>query len=327
MSAPRKRFFPEQVFKDTLGVFVAFVALFVTALVAHVPLERLADPTDTAYIPRPEWYFLFLFQMLKFFKGPLEIFGSTVLPGLAVLVLFVVPFLDRGPMVRLAKRTFAFLFVALGALAWAGLTAAAVVTTPPQTESADVSDSGQIAAWQQLSPPVLAGLGYFRQQKCRSCHPGEGKKGNGPDLTRVSAAHRDKEWQIAHFKDVAAKIPGGASPPTQLSTAQLNDLTQFVLKITGDDEADFNAAPQPVVEGAMLYEAQHCGACHMVNEVGMKVGPPLNGVSEHRDRAWLEEHFRDPKKMSPGSIMPAYKFNAQDMDHMIRFLQALPPAT
>ena len=97
------------------------------AIVAKVPLERLADPTDTAYIPRPEWYFLFLFQMLKFFKGPMEIVGSMVLPGVAVLTLLLVPFIDRGPMIRLGKRTFAITFALLAAIAWTGLTTAAVM--------------------------------------------------------------------------------------------------------------------------------------------------------------------------------------------------------
>ncbi len=133
-TAPRRKFFPEQVFKDTVGVAIAFIILFTMAVVADVPLGRLADPTDTAYIPRPEWYFLFLFQTLKFFKGPLEVVGAVVLPGVAVLALLLVPFIDRGPMVRLGKRTFAFTFALLGILAWTGLTTAAVLTTPPNPE-------------------------------------------------------------------------------------------------------------------------------------------------------------------------------------------------
>src|SRR6202050_1150153 len=72
----QKIFYPEQVFKDTVAVFIAFCILFTLAIAAKVPLERLADPTDTSYIPRPEWYFLFLFQMLKVFEGPLEVLGT-----------------------------------------------------------------------------------------------------------------------------------------------------------------------------------------------------------------------------------------------------------
>ncbi len=62
---PKKMFFPMQVFKDTVAIFIAFAILFAMAVAVHVPLEQMADPTDTSYIPRPEWYFLFLFQMLK----------------------------------------------------------------------------------------------------------------------------------------------------------------------------------------------------------------------------------------------------------------------
>src|SRR5580698_5720137 len=84
-SRPTKSFFPEQVFKDTVAVFVALTILFVMAIAVRVPLERIADPTDTGYIPRPEWYFLFLFQLLTAFKGPLEVIGTVVLPTLAIL--------------------------------------------------------------------------------------------------------------------------------------------------------------------------------------------------------------------------------------------------
>src|SRR6202158_286261 len=186
---PRKRFFPEQVLKDTVGVFCGFIILFVLALVAKVPLEKLADPTDTAYIPRPEWYFLFLFQTLKFFQGPLEVVGAVVLPGIAVLTLFLVPFIDRGPMIRVGKRTFAFTFALLGILAWTGHTTAAVLPTPPNPEdneaAATTEGTGGVQAWQKLTPAELEGLGHFRKQNCVACHPGGGKKGIGPDLTQM----------------------------------------------------------------------------------------------------------------------------------------------
>src|SRR3984957_7840720 len=140
-TAPKRKFFPEQVFKDTVGIALAFIVLFIMAIVAKVPLERLADPTDTAYIPRPEWYFLFLFQFLKLFKCSLETFVSVVMPGLAVLTLLLVPFIDRGPMIRLGKRTFAISLVVLAAIAGPGLTTAAVVTTPKNQESADDTET------------------------------------------------------------------------------------------------------------------------------------------------------------------------------------------
>src|SRR5215469_5702709 len=123
---PKKSFYPEQVFKDTVAVFIAFAILFTMAIAVRVPLERLADPTDTSYIPRPEWYFLFLFQMLQVFEGPLEVVGTVILPTLAILALIATPFIDRGKVIRVTKRVTAFGIVALAGLGWAGLTAGAV---------------------------------------------------------------------------------------------------------------------------------------------------------------------------------------------------------
>jgi ubiquinol-cytochrome c reductase cytochrome b subunit len=62
----------------------------------------------------------------------------------------------------------------------------------------------------------------------------------------------------------------------------------------------------------------------MVNGVGMKVGPPLNGVSKRRTRDWVKRHFADPQKLSPGSIMPPYKLSPKDLDNLTSYLMALP---
>src|SRR5580658_6731976 len=113
---PMKKFYPEQVFKDTVATFLWFAVLVAMAVAVKVPLGRTADPTDISFIPRPEWYFLFLFQMLKVFEGPLEIVGSLVIPTLAILGLFLVPFIDRGKLVRIRQRTGAIALVALAAI-------------------------------------------------------------------------------------------------------------------------------------------------------------------------------------------------------------------
>ena len=326
-TAPRRKFYPEQVFKDTVGVTFAFLILFVLAVVAGVPLGRLADPTDTNFIPRPEWYFLFLFQTLKFFKGPMEAIGSVVLPGAAVLTLFLIPFIDRGPVVRLGKRTFAIMFAALAAIAWTGLTTAAILTTPPNNEAEEVAPGPEEQqAWQKLSPEELTGLASFRKENCKACHPGPGQRGIGPDLTQMIPAHRNAAWMIPHFKNPAQVVPGSAMPPVRLDDASLNALSAFVLKLTPQNYQPLLATPDFAVQGAMVYEKSHCDACHQINGVGTKLAPPLDGVGQHRDRAWLERHFRDPKSTSPGTIMPPFSFNPQDMDAICKYLLALPKA-
>jgi mono/diheme cytochrome c family protein len=315
------------------------------AVVAKVPLERLADPTDTAYIPRPEWYFLFLFQTLKFFEGPMETFVSVVLPGLAVLTLFLVPFIDRGPMIRLGKRTFAISFVVLAAIAWTGLTTAAVVTTPKNQESADTTETPAtetpeatanpqspipgasapaLAAWQRLIPEELAGLGIFKKQGCLGCHPGVGRKGIGPDLTRIPAGQRNVAWLVPHFKNPSQIVPGSVMPPVDLPNADLNALALFVLTLTPRNEQALEAAPDFVTQGAMVYQMNHCNACHQINKVGSKLAPALDGVGLRHDRAWLEKHFADPASVTKGTIMPAYKFAPQDLDAICKYLLQLP---
>ena len=337
-TAPKRKFFPEQVFKDTVGVAIAFIILFTMAVVAKVPLERLADPTDTAYIPRPEWYFLFLFQLLKFFKGPLEVFGSVVLPGIAVLTLFLVPFIDRGPMLRLGKRTFAIAVVVLSAIAWTGLTTAAVVTTPKNQESADdtatpatetpeatpAAGAAQLAVWQKLTPEELVGLSYFKSEGCTGCHMGPGEKGIGPDLTKMPKEHRTVAWMVPHFKNPSRVVPGSAMPPINLPAADLNDLSLFVLTLTSQNEAMLLDTPAFVTQGAVVYQMNHCDSCHQINGVGATLGPALDGVGQRHDRAWLEKHFADPAGVTQGSIMPSYKFMPMDLDAICKYLLQLP---
>ncbi|HTB20518.1 MAG TPA: cytochrome b N-terminal domain-containing protein [Bryobacteraceae bacterium] len=337
-TAPKRKFFPEQVFKDTVGIALAFIVLFAMAVIAKVPLERLADPTDTAYIPRPEWYFLFLFQFLKFFKGSLEVVGSVVMPGVAVLTLFLIPFIDRGPMIRLGKRTFAITFVLLAAIAWTGLTTAAVVTTPKNQESAEdtsqpdadaavnapASTAPALAAWQKLNPEELTGLGIFKKQGCMGCHPGAGQKGIGPDLTKIPAGQRNVAWLVPHFKNPSQIVPGSAMPPVDLSGPDLNALALFVLKLTPQNEQALQAAPDFATRGAAVYQMNHCNACHQINGVGSTLGPALDGVGLRHDRAWLEKHFADPPSVSKDSIMPAYKFMPMDMDAICKYLLQLP---
>src|ERR1041385_4231784 len=161
---PKKKFYPQQVFKDTVAIFIAFAVLFLLAIAVRVPLEQLADPTDTSYIPRPEWYFLFLFEMLKLFSGPLEVVGSVVLPGVAVLALILVPFLDRTAMVKVTRRTVAIAVVLLAAIGWSGLTAAAVMSTPKEKSVLEIDYSAP-TDWLQLSPPETGGIGPHHLDK------------------------------------------------------------------------------------------------------------------------------------------------------------------
>jgi mono/diheme cytochrome c family protein len=125
---------------------------------------------------------------------------------------------------------------------------------------------------------------------------------------------------IQHFKRPSVMRPGSAMPPIQLADSQLNSLAAFLLKLNEKNAAAIEDAPDFAAKGALVYQANHCGACHQVNGVGMKIGPPLNGLSKRRARSWVEQHFVSPQELSPGSIMPPYKLSAKDMDNLVTYL-------
>jgi quinol-cytochrome oxidoreductase complex cytochrome b subunit/cbb3-type cytochrome oxidase cytochrome c subunit len=315
-TAPRVKFYPRQVFKDTIATFVWFAVLVTMAVIVKVPLGRVADPTDISFIPRPEWYFLFLFQMLKFFEGPLEIVGSLVLPTLAILALFLVPFIDRAKMVRIRQRVGAIALVLIGAIGWGGLTLRAVATTPPSTESADAG-LAEVESWREIPADQLAAIGYFRKADCGSCHV-LGKSATGPDLA-VAPSQKPADWLSQHLKQPAPNVPA-----TQLTGLQVKSLTSFVTKRDEKGVDAWSGAPQQAVEGAMVYAANQCGMCHELNGAGGKNGPPLNGISARRAREWVERHFGAPEELSPGSTMPPYKFNSRDLDRITSYVLAIP---
>jgi len=128
---------------------------------------------------------------------------------------------------------------------------------------------------------------------------------------------------IQHFKRPSAMRPGSSMPPIQLSDSQLNALAAFLLKLNARNASALSNAPDFAVEGARIYQANRCGGCHLVNGVGMKVGPPLNGLSKRQNRTWVEEHFVDPQKLSPGSMMPAYKLPKKDLESLTSYLFTL----
>lgn len=130
------RFFPDVLFKDAVVSLLVFVILIALAYFVGAPLEARANPSDTAYTPRPEWYFMFLFQLLKYFPGQLEVIGVVVLPTLVIVLLFLLPFLDRSPRRHFLKRPIigaATTVIMVGVIL---LTLQALRETPPPAEAA-----------------------------------------------------------------------------------------------------------------------------------------------------------------------------------------------
>ncbi len=161
------KFYPDIIYKDLLVSFAIFLLLVGLAIFVGVANEPPADPSDSAYIPRPEWYFLFLFEMLKYFPGQIEWIGTVILPTIAILALFLLPFYDRSPFRHWSKRKFAVTVMSLIVVGMVALTIMAMVTTPPQ-EEVDVATT--------LPDKILLGQDLYSVH-CVECHGAEGEGG------------------------------------------------------------------------------------------------------------------------------------------------------
>jgi ubiquinol-cytochrome c reductase cytochrome b subunit len=316
-----QRFYPKQVFRDVVAVFITFLILFAAAVFVRVPLERLADPTDTTYVPRPEWYFLFLFQLLKIFQGSLEPVGTVVLPTVSILSLFLLPFIRHSRLQILQRRTVCVGIVVIVFAVWGSLTAAAVADSPHLRRPLNASPEGM--EWAQFPPEEIAGIGYFHSSHCDSCHNLlSGLPKPGPNLTSIQQ-HHPKAWLIQHFKDPGS-LAGDRTQPNHLSVLQLNALALFTANLKPDSANILQTVPPEIIKGAQIYVVSGCGSCHKVNGQGGGIGPSLNGLSDRRTRSWVEAHFLSPQRLSPGSIMPAYHFSQAEESSIIRYLFSLP---
>jgi len=114
------RFWPEQLFMDTVLSFVLFVIVLALAAFSPVPLDDKADPNNVTFVAYPAWYFLALYALLDTVgKLPSSIvqvaslFATIVGPTLLVVLLVVLPFIDRNPSRRLSRRPWVLAITAL----------------------------------------------------------------------------------------------------------------------------------------------------------------------------------------------------------------------
>lgn len=98
-------FYPFFFFKEIVLIGVVFALVGLVLAVFFPPgLEDLADPADNLYVPKPEWYFLSLYQLLKYLPGKLEVMGTVLVPAGGFALLLLLPFLDKNPVRAPSRR-------------------------------------------------------------------------------------------------------------------------------------------------------------------------------------------------------------------------------
>jgi quinol-cytochrome oxidoreductase complex cytochrome b subunit len=245
-----KPFYPYAMFHDTVMSLVVVVVIVVLAVIwkwttpgDHTgtgagwlgPLYAdQADPGTTSFVPRPDWYFYFLFYLLRIFKWPDSVILGTVgIPTIIMVLMLALPFVDMRRERRLSRRPVAVVItiltvISMGVLTYKGATAkealaSELVNLPPEWAKKQGFESNKAA---------LAGATLFTQAGCTTCHTylGTGSSNLGaPDLSKEGAKGRGIKFQIDHLKCPSCVNAGSPMPPfDKLGDANLKNLAAFL---------------------------------------------------------------------------------------------------
>ncbi len=209
-----KPFFPYAVAKDgTMAAIVMLLIIFL-ALLFGAELGPKADPTTSTYVPRPDWYFYFLFEVFRVMKNVPKFtdMAGIGVPTICMILLFLLPFYDRSPERRIERRPIALAagVATIGALAYLTYTGAntgspnAVDLKPPTTLT---------ASQRQM---FTAGELVVGQSGCLACHTigGNGNNGPGPSLTHV-ASRLEPAAIASTLRNPTAPMPSFKNLPPQ----------------------------------------------------------------------------------------------------------------
>ena len=236
------KFWPDIIYKDLLVSFGLFILLVGLVTFIGVHPEAKADPSDTSYIPRPEWYFLFLFEFLKFVPGKIEWVGTTLIPALAVLALFALPFLDKNHLRHWKNRLTGISIMGVVVLGMVGLTVRSVITTPDQVEG---------SAANTIQEQMVLGQEIYSIY-CVECHGPDGEGGiiagveglEGVELKSISSKDEMYTRSDETLENIAAygqqdlgMPPYGLAYGGELKKTELESLVTF-MRYTWDDRVD-----------------------------------------------------------------------------------------
>jgi menaquinol-cytochrome c reductase cytochrome b/c subunit len=179
--------------------------------------DQPADPGTISFVPRPDWYFYFLFYLLRIFKWPeTVILGTIGIPTIALVLLALLPFYDRRDERRPSHRPVAMVagvltIVTMATLTWKGATA---------KESLGSEELAKVPSWAAKqgfadNPTAIAGAKLFAQVGCLQCHTYLGAGGSNlgaPDLSKIGSKGLGIQFQINHLKCPSCVNAGSPMP-------------------------------------------------------------------------------------------------------------------
>ena len=341
-------FWPTQLFYDLVAMAITSALLVIVTFSTHgSELFAPAQPASN-FVARPEWYFLFLFQLLKYFHGPLQIIATAIIPGAAAAFLVMLPWLDKAESRAWKDR--------LPVLSGVGLLMAGVVGLTVLAKDEDAKNAGYQAnlivaekeahyarelARKGVLPqggdavfendPQAASLKLFKEN-CSSCHAIDGVGGSeGPDF----ADYNSREWVTALIRNPKDKrFFGGTKhedemepyPLEKVNETQMAELVEYVLSLSGSPPKDLDAAMAS--KGAKVYdEVLDCKDCHEIEPGKGGTGPNLTGRGSPD---WLASFITDPSQthlFGGNSKMPKFggKLSADQIKELASLIHHQSP--
>ena len=310
LKAQEEPFWPKQALKDAVFAFVFLLALGTWAFYRPAPLTAQADPSQ-AFEARPEWYFMFLFQLLRYFHGPYEIVGTFVLPVVFFLIMFFWPFIDWNPQRDPRRRPFAIGLFSLGTAGLVGLTIFAVATDVRMKEPERALAKEPTHPAETAGPIQRADVAKLYNTQCAACHGVDGSAKQVKTAMPTIPDFTDLAWQMSQTElEIAHRIHDGNEPlmpayRDKLTSPQILALTVYVRAFVsapgsavapGTAPAPPEVHPKPPMQPTpapavarmtptQVYRA-YCLACHDGDGRGRTIRAAMPQIPDFTDSKW-----------------------------------------
>jgi mono/diheme cytochrome c family protein len=298
-----ERFWPDSIFKDAIMALAIFIVLLLLSTFIGVPSDPKADPSDTSYVPRPEWYFLFLFKFLALYGqvpliGKIEWLATVIIPSIAIGLLVLLPFLDKSPYRYYGKRILPISIMSI-----------MVVSMVSLTMIADVPTGATLVGFlQTIGGLVIPGLAYLA-------------------LVLMSFAFKNTPAKTMIWTTVITCVLMAVFTGAVLALYQAPAVEEVVVATTLEDQ---------IVAGQDLY-AINCVECHgddgkvteIVGVEGLegKLIPPINGKDilytlNDASMAEVIAYGRPDAGMNPfGKAYNPEGLSKGEIDYMVTFMR------
>lgn len=327
LAVDERSYWSGQCFIDVVAMFVVTVILVYATIQTHgAPLGAPAE-ADSNFLARPEWFFLFLFELLHHFDGPTRFVGTVLIPGATLCFLASVPWLGRTR----SRQRFVTLGCALILCGWASLTVMAIVKDQRNPELAETIAAQEEAArearrWAKMGvlppggPVVFHNDPTYRvrtlySEHCAKCHSLD------PEAEPEAPVLRDyasRAWVAGLIRTPRAPQYYGATkhsdmepyPESELPAADLEALVEYLVSLGRTDIRPASDGAL-VAKGAALFEEHSCDSCHEVEQHSSGDAPNLWG---HGNLEWVEAMIRNPSDellFGESAEMPSF---ADDLD-------------